>query len=222
MHLFDIIGPVMVGPSSSHTAGAARMGLIAREILGDTPSTAIISLHGSFAKTYQGHGTDRALVGGLLGMRIDDPRLRDSLTLAREAGLTVEFRQVQLRGAHPNTAILAVTGQKGKTITLKAASIGGGAIRILSMNGLDVGFSGEENTIVVQHRDTPGVIAKVSGLLSSLDINIATMRVFRRQAGAEAVMVLEVDGHPGQEALAEIRRQQHIESVAFLEKRKTQ
>ena len=126
MDLFDLIGPVMIGPSSSHTAGAARIGLTAYSLLGERVVKADVGLHGSFAKTYRGHGTDRAIVGGLLGMHVDDPRLRDSLEIARQQGMDVRFEQVNLRGAHPNTVRLHVTGERGTALTLEAASVGGG------------------------------------------------------------------------------------------------
>lgn len=219
MHLFDVIGPVMIGPSSSHTAGAARIGRVVRKLLGAQPVQADIGFHGSFAKTYAGHGTDRAVAGGLLDFDVDDVRLRDSLTLAREAGMMLRFSSIQLRNAHPNTIVIDARDADGRRITVQAASIGGGSILIQSMNGLEVGFSGTENTIVIQHHDAPGVIAKVSGLIAKRKMNIATMRVFRRQAGAEAVMVLEVDGKPEEALLKELQDLPEIDSIAFLEKR---
>lgn len=219
MHLFDVIGPVMIGPSSSHTAGAARIGRVVRRLLGVQPVTADIGFHGSFAKTYEGHGTDRAVAGGLLDFDVDDPRLRDSLALAREAGLVLRFSSVNIRNAHPNTIIIDARASDGRSISVQAASIGGGSIRIQSMNGLEVGFSGTENTIVIQHRDAPGVIARVSGLIAERSMNIATMRVFRKKAGAEAVMVLEVDSRPEDTLLEQLRALPGIDSIAFLEKR---
>ncbi len=219
MHLFDVIGPVMIGPSSSHTAGAARIGRVVRKLLGAQPVQADIGFHGSFAKTYAGHGTDRAVAGGLLDFDVDDVRLRDSLTLARDAGMVLRFSSINLRNAHPNTIVIDAKDTQGNRITVQAASVGGGSIRIQSMNGLEVGFSGTENTIVIQHRDAPGVIARVSGLIANRKMNIGTMRVFRRQAGAEAVMVLEVDGRPEESLLQELRGLPEITSIAFLEKR---
>ncbi len=219
MHLFDVIGPVMIGPSSSHTAGAARIGRVVRKLLGAQPVQADIGFHGSFAKTYAGHGTDRAVAGGLMDFDVDDVRLRDSLTLAREAGMVLRFSPVSLRNVHPNTIVIDARDGQGRRITVQAASVGGGSILIQSMNGLEVGFSGTENTIVIQHRDAPGVIARVSGLIAKREMNIATMRVFRRRAGAEAVMVLEVDGRPEDSLLQELRSLPGIASIAFLEKR---
>ena len=219
MHLFDVIGPVMIGPSSSHTAGAARIGRVVRKLLGAQPVTADIGFHGSFAKTYEGHGTDRADAGGLMDFDVDDPRLRNSLALAREAGLVLRFSSVNLRNVHPNTIVIDARAADGHSISIQAASVGGGSIRIQSMNGLEVGFSGTENTIVIQHRDAPGVIARVSSLIAEDGLNIGTMRVFRKKAGAEAVMVLEVDSRPDEDMLAKLRGLPGIDTIAFLEKR---
>ncbi|NLB90083.1 MAG: L-serine ammonia-lyase, iron-sulfur-dependent, subunit beta [Clostridiales bacterium] len=216
--LFDIIGPIMIGPSSSHTAGAARIGLITRHLLGEKPTNAIIELHGSFSKTYKGHGTDRALVGGLLNMPVDDERLRDSLSLAKTEGLNVVFEKINLPDAHPNTVVLTVTGQSGKHIKVQGASIGGGNIRIESLDGMEVSFSGNENTLIVFHQDSKGAIASVSGLLCEKEINIATMRVFRESIGKKAIMVLEVDSPPDQKLLSLIGELPLVHSVTFLEK----
>ena len=144
MNLFDILGPVMVGPSSSHTAGAVRIGRMARRLLGEgTPQTANIALSGSFAATGQGHGTDRALVAGLLGMQTDDERIPDSLAIAQEAGMGFSFSRVNLSGEHPNTARLELVGKSGKALSMTASSLGGGRIMVVEMNGLRVSFSGD-------------------------------------------------------------------------------
>lgn len=195
MDLFDILGPVMVGPSSSHTAGAARIGLITRMLLGAEPKSAKIGLYGSFQKTYRGHGTDKALVGGLLGMAVDDERLRKSLEYAKEAGFEYSFYNAELRGAHPNTVILDVEGADGSQLQVQAVSVGGGEIVVKSINGLEAGFSGHENTLIITQQDVKGMIAQISSVLTAHSINIATMRVFRRSIGGEAMMVIEVDGH---------------------------
>ena len=216
MDLFDLIGPVMVGPSSSHTAGAARIGLTARRLLGEEVRQADIALHGSFAKTYRGHGTDRALVGGLMGMQVDDLRLRNSLELAQEQGLEITLRQVNIRGAHPNTVRLEVVGASGKRLTMEAASVGGGNIEIHRLDGMRVNFTGKENTLIVYHSDHPGVIAHVTGSIAMSGINIAGMQVFRREAGQEAVMVLELDGELDDNQLWAIGGARHIRSCVFL------
>ena len=219
MDLFELIGPVMVGPSSSHTAGAARIGLTARMLLGERVTYADVRFHGSFAKTYHGHGTDRAIVGGLMGMAVDDLRLRDSLEIAKEQGLTVDFRPVTIRGAHPNTVRLDLTGVTGRRLTMEAASVGGGEIEITRLDGLRVGFSGMENTLIVHHTDMPGVIARVTGAIAKLGINIAGMQVFRREAGAEAIMVLELDSALEDGQMESIESIDHVQRCTFLKRR---
>lgn len=216
MDLFDIIGPVMVGPSSSHTAGAARIGKITRMLLGSQPVRARIGLYGSFQKTYLGHGTDKALIGGLLGMNVDDSRLRDSLRLAAEAKLEYSFYNADVRGAHPNTVILDVDGDDGRHIQVQASSVGGGEIVVNAIDGLEAGFSGHENTLVITHHDTPGMIASISGELTAANLNIATMRVFRRSVGGDAMVALELDGSADTELIARLSALQGVYHVAYL------
>ena len=186
MRLFDVLGPVMIGPSSSHTAGAARIGYTAK---------ADIGLYGSFATTGKGHGTDRALVAGLLGLRPDDPRLPDSFALAEEQGMTFTIHPVELRSAHPNTAVLHLTARSGRELSLKAASVGGGRIRVTEIDGVPADFGGDSNTLIIHNEDTPGCIAEVTMSLALRRINIASMQVFRAAVGRYAVMVLECDSH---------------------------
>lgn len=216
MRLFDILGPVMVGPSSSHTAGAVRIGLTARKLLGDRPVHADISLHGSFALTGHGHGTDCALIAGLLGMQPDDLRIPGSFAVAAEQGLTFSFRNVQLRNAHPNTARLQLTGAKGRTLDIVAESIGGGRIRIRSIDGIETNFSGEHNTLIVHNQDTPGHVAAVTTCLSGHGVNIATMQLYRSAAGGYAVMVLECDEPIPDEIAGELRTLPGIVKVTIL------
>ena len=194
MDVFDIIGPVMIGPSSSHTAGAARIGRIARALLGERPVRARIGLHGSFARTFRGHGTDRALAGGILGMAPDDGRIRDSLALARQQGLDIAFAPVHLEDAHPNTAQVTLTGESGRQVTVQGASVGGGSIHITRVNGMAVDVSGEHTTLIVIHRDAPGTIAAVTEELSLRKVNICNFRLARAHKGGTAVMTIEVDG----------------------------
>lgn len=193
MNCFDIMGPVMVGPSSSHTAGAVRIGRVARALAGQQPVRAVIRLHGSFAKTYRGHGTDRAILAGLLGFNPDDERIRISPRLCREAGLDYTLQQVALPGAHPNTAIIELECSDGRQTIVQGASTGGGRILIESINGLNVSFRGEYHTLVISHRDAPGVISRVTRQLAERHINIATMKVFRSFRGGTAVMIIETD-----------------------------
>ena len=193
MTIFDIMGPVMVGPSSSHTAGAVRIGLVARRLLGQTPRHAEILLHGSFAATGAGHGTDRAIVAGLLGMEPDDPEIPYSFQLAQKAGITVELRTVALRHAHPNTAVLHLTGPEGQALTLSASSLGGGRIRVNAIDGMEASFSGAYPTLIIRNEDRPGIVAEVSQVLSRCNANIAAMQLYRDRRGGLAVMVIECD-----------------------------
>ena len=193
MNVFDIIGPVMIGPSSAHTAGAVRIGRIAGALLGEPAVSAQVGLHGSFAKTYKGHGTDKALAAGIMGMLPSDGRIRHSLDLAEEKGLDISFQEVFIDGAHPNTAQITLCGKSGKTISVEGASVGGGNIRICKVNGMEVEISGESTTFIILHNDTPGCIAAVTRFLAQQNINIGSFRLSRRQKGGLAVMTLEVD-----------------------------
>jgi L-serine dehydratase len=203
--LLDIIGPVMVGPSSSHTAGACRIGLFVRALAGGQPGTARVELHGSFARTGVGHGTDRAIVGGLLGFQPDDERLRESLELAREAGLDVTFANTTLRGEHhPNTARLTVT-RGDRTIAVTGSSIGAGRISITGIDGYPVEITGALPTLVFVAPDVPGIVAAATSALAGESANIATMRVSRRRKGGEAIHVYELDSAPSDGAVEAIR-----------------
>lgn len=215
-NIFDILGPVMVGPSSSHTAGAARIGLIARQLFGRQPEKATIYLHGSFAATGKGHGTDKALVAGLLGMKPDDLRIPDSFEIAKEWGMDFTIEPKDLRDAHPNTAqILMEAGEK--KMTIQAFSIGGGRIRVKRLDGIDVNFSGESNTLIVRNVDQPGRITEVAAALSKEKINIATMQVFRDKRGGIAVMVVETDQVVPKSAIESLENKEGIIRVTFLD-----
>lgn len=194
MDIFDIIGPVMIGPSSSHTAGAARIGKIARKILGAPAVRADIGLAGSFALTYKGHGTDKALIGGILGMSPDDERIRDSLNIAKEEGLEYAFREVRIPRCHPNTALVHLTGADATECTVQGASVGGGNILIHSLNGITTEFTGQRDTFIIPHRDAPGTIASVTALLADSGVNIGNFRLSRPNKGYQAVMTIEIDG----------------------------
>lgn len=196
MNVFDIVGPVMVGPSSSHTAGAARIGLVARALLGGEPVRADILLHGSFAKTWRGHGTDKALVAGILGLAPQDERLRESLTLAEAAGLAVALREGELENAHPNTARITLTDADGRTVSVQGASVGGGNILITRVNGMEVAVTGQYTALIVLHRDAPGTIAAVTEELGAHGVNICNFRLSRSEKGGAAVMTIEMDGSP--------------------------
>jgi len=193
-NLFDILGPTMVGPSSSHTAGACRLGYVARALLGEPPDRAVVELHGSFAMTGEGHGTRRAIVGGLLGMRPDDPGLRDSESRAAEASLDVTFETVDLGpDAHPNTARIRV-GNGDRETRLRGSSIGGGRVRVEEIDGMPVSLTGTLPTLVILADDVPGTTAAVTGLLAERGLNLATMRVDRTGRGERALTTIETDG----------------------------
>ena len=192
--IFDIVGPVMIGPSSSHTAGAARLGALARAIFGSEPARARILLHGSFDSTGRGHGTDLALAAGLLGMSIDDPSLRDALRLAAERGMEITFEGVDLGEAHPNTARFELEGADGRTMTVTGSSLGGAEVVVTCVDDFDVEITGELPTLVVTHLDRPGVIASVTAVLAEGGVNIASMRDSRERRGERALMLIETDG----------------------------
>lgn len=216
MNLFDILGPVMVGPSSSHTAGAVRIGRISRILLKEKPVKAEIFLHGSFATTGIGHGTDKALIAGLLGMDTDDVRIPNSFAMAKEAGLQFSFAVCSLKDAHPNTAVLKLTGEDGNRIEIQAASIGGGRITVHKINGMDVDFSAEKPTLIVHNIDMPGRIAKVTSLLYEKQVNIATMQLYRSKRGGFAVMVMELDQPIDRDIVKWVERQDGITKVTYI------
>ena len=221
MNLFDILGPVMVGPSSSHTAGAVRIGRIARRLLGeDTPARAEIGLSGSFAATGHGHGTDRAIVAGLLGMQPSDERIAVSFDIAQREGMDYSFSRATLPGEHPNTARLTLTGRSGKTLTIVASSLGGGRIMVVEMNGLRANFSGDLPTLIVQNRDQPGHVSEVTSMLAHKGVNIATMQLYRDYPGGNAVMIIETDKAVPPEGIAWLERSEGITRVTFVDAEK--
>ncbi len=191
--LFDIIGPRMVGPSSSHTAGAARLGRMAHKIAGGHVKRAHITLYDSFATTGRGHGTDKAIVAGILGMEPDDERLRYSMLLAKEADVDISVEFAEGLHEHPNTAEIEIETRDGRITRVRGASIGGGSILITEINGLEMELSGDYPTLIVSHTDAPGVINTVTNILANEHINVAFMRVFRHARRQEACMVIETD-----------------------------
>lgn len=193
MNLFDIIGPVMVGPSSSHTAGAVRIGNIARKLLGEEVQKAVIYFHGSFELTGKGHGTDKALLAGLMGLAVDDSRIPYSFDVASERGLQYEFKGIDLGDAHPNSVKMNLTGVNGKEQEVVACSIGGGQIQIREIDGLSVRFSGDYPTLIIRNQDIPGQVQQVTTFLAKENVNIGTMQLYRSARGADAVMVIECD-----------------------------
>ena len=216
--LLDIIGPVMVGPSSSHTAGACRLGLVARALVGGTPDTARVELHGSFARTGTGHGTDRAIAGGLLGYQPDDERLRDSLTAAADAGLEISFANTTIRGeSHPNTT--RITARKGDdSATMIGSSLGAGRILVTSIDGFPVEMSGSYTTLVVVAKDLPGIVARVATVLAEEKVNLATLRVSRQRKGGVAIHVYELDSPPAPAASERIRDLAAVKTVRVVDR----
>jgi L-serine dehydratase len=203
--LLDIIGPVMVGPSSSHTAGACRLGLLARCLVGGTPNSAKIELHGSFARTGEGHGTDKAIAGGLMGFRPDDERIRTSLEIMEREGLDYTFEKTTLGDdIHPNTVRISLErGDRHAQMT--GASLGAGRVLVNDIDGYPVEVTGNLNTIVLVAEDVKGSIARIAGLLAENNINIATLKLTRKERGGDAFMVIEVDDQPGESVRDAIR-----------------
>ena len=218
MNLFDILGPVMVGPSSSHTAGAVRIGRMARRLLDEgTPEKAEITLFGSFAATGRGHGTDRALVAGLLGFQTDDERIACSFDCAKDAGMAFTFKNGKDSSAHPNTARLDLVSKGGKTLSMTACSLGGGRIRVEEVDGLKARFSGDLPTLIVLNEDRPGHVNEVTRMLTSRGINLATMQLSRDYPGGSAVMIIEVDKTIPQDGLDWLAAQPGITGVTFID-----
>ena len=217
MNLLDVIGPVMIGPSSSHTAGAVRLGLLAAAILGEKPVKANIALHGSFAQTYKGHGTDMALLSGLMGWLPDDARIPDATKYTKKAGLDYTFAKVNLGElAHPNTVRFLLEGENGTKCSVTGSSIGGGQVLVTDIDDFPVELDGKLPGILVVHNDKPGVIALVSGKLAEAKVNIAGMRVYRSTKGGSATMIIECDQVVPDEALKNIREIPAVESVRFV------
>ncbi|QOS97479.1 L-serine ammonia-lyase, iron-sulfur-dependent, subunit beta [Brevibacterium sp. JNUCC-42] len=213
--VFDIIGPVMIGPSSSHTAGAARMGQVARQLFRHEPKRIKISLYGSFAKTYRGHGTDVALIGGVLGFETDDTRIPDALKIAKEREIEVEFIEEEANAPHPNTARIRL--YKGEEeIEVVACSIGGGKIEVVELNGFDLQLSGTSPALLIVNNDRFGAIAAVSSILAKHEINISTMSVSRKEKGRKALMVIETDELLADEMIEEIKEQSNICQVTIM------
>jgi L-serine dehydratase len=211
--LFDIIGPVMIGPSSSHTAGAVRLGALARAVLGADPVSADVDLHGSFASTGRGHGTDLAIIAGLLGMAPDDDRIRRAPELAEAAGTRVSFTDADLGEAHPNTARIALRGADGRSVVVQGSSVGGADVEITRIDDFPVSISGELPVLVVEHHDQPGVIAAVTAVLAEHGVNVASMEVSRQMRGAGALMVLESDQPVDGNAVAEVAKASGVTGV---------
>jgi len=218
MNIFDIVGPVMVGPSSSHTAGAARIGYTVRVVLGEPIKKAKIYFHGSFAQTYKGHGSDKAVIGGLLGYKPDDPRIKNSMEDANTLGMKYSFEKIEIFDAHPNTILIQATGQNGEQISLQGASVGGGNVIIQKFNNIPVDFRGNYDTLLIEQEDAPGAVAAVTNFIAAMKINIANMKVFRAQKGGGAIMIIETDSILPVGICQTISSFQNIKSVRHIQK----
>ncbi len=216
--LFEVIGPNMVGPSSSHTAGAVSMALLARKLFPAEIKKVEFTLYGSFAKTYRGHGTDRALLGGIMGFETDDLRIRDSLKIAKERNLEYHFSIGQDTGEeHPNTADIDMTGVNGERLFVRGVSIGGGKVKIVRLNQIDVDFTGEYSTLIISQTDRPGVVAHITKVLSEREVNIAFMRLFREEKGAKAFTVVESDEKIPSEVVKQIQENPLVSDVMLVQ-----
>lgn len=192
--VFDVLGPNMIGPSSSHTAGAEIIGFLAHKMITPPICKATFTLYGSFAKTYHGHGTDRALLGGIMGFTADDTRIRDSFSIAEKRGIDYQFiRNEAETDVHPNTVDIRMENSAGQIMTVRGESLGGGKVRIVQINGVQVDFSGEYNSLIVVQQDKPGVVAHITNILSEHNVNIAFMRLFRESKGHTAYTIVESD-----------------------------
>ena len=221
MNVFDIIGPVMIGPSSSHTAGAVRLGRVANKLIDGRPLRRVeITLSGSFAQTYKGHGTDRALLAGIMGYHSYSPEIRDALLIARGRGIDYAFLLEDLKDAHPNTARIHYYLEDGQEGEMQGASVGGGNILVSRIDGMHVDFNGENNTILVMHQDKPGVIAAVTQLMhfEYAELNISSFHLSRQRKGGSAIMTIEIDGQPPEVLIHRIREIQHVSNAILIRK----
>ena len=216
--VFDVLGPNMVGPSSSHTAGAVAMANVAHKLLAPPLKKVDFTLYGSFAKTYQGHGTDRALLGGIMGFSTDDLRIRDSFSIAQERGLTFSFTPNETEtDIHPNTVDIRMENAAGQVMTVRGESLGGGKMHIVRINGVRVDFSGEYASVVVIQQDKPGVVAHLTKVLSDRNVNIAFMRLFREGKGDTAYSIIESDGTLPEGIAEELRANPYIRDVMIVQ-----
>ena len=213
--LFEVIGPIMVGPSSSHTAGVAKLAKIAASMTGEKIVKVQFLLHGSFQTTYKGHGSDRALLAGILGLGPSDPKLVDAYKLAEEAGLEYEFIPQDLGPVHPNTIKFVMTGESGNVTTLTGSSVGGGEVLVSNFDGIDVNFSGNFFTVIIINKDRPGVVADVSWAIASSGQNLASVSLSRTARGKVGTMIMELDGEPDPRVLRSLKLIPHVTKVLY-------
>lgn len=218
LSIFDVIGPNMIGPSSSHTAGAVSIALMARKMFPEVIQKVTFTLYGSFAKTYRGHGTDRALLGGILGFSTDDERIRDAFSHAENMNVEYQFIIDETTVTnHPNTADIDIVGVTGETLSIRGESIGGGKMKIVRINNIDVEFTGEYSTLIVHQQDKPGVVAHITQALSEYEVNIAFMRLFRENKGANVYTVVESDESIPTEVLNKIRTNPNVDNLMLIQ-----
>lgn len=218
MNIFNILGPIMIGPSSSHTAGACRIGNVFHKVYGSTPKEVFITFYGSFADTYKGHGTDKAIIAGLLGYGTDDPRLPFSLDYAEKLNLKIHFITSPIDMPHPNTVAISAINEIGHEITVLAQSVGGGNILVKEIDGVQVNLDGSTHAIVISHQDQIGVASYVTDILKEHNINVATMLITRVAKGDRASMFFEIDDFPDIDLKAEIMKNEAIYSYRIIEK----
>lgn len=216
--VFDVLGPNMIGPSSSHTAGAAAIAFLARKMLNGELVKADFTLYGSFARTYRGHGTDRALLGGIMGFSTDDRRIPDSFAIADEIGLSYSFTTNEKETeVHPNTVDIRMEDSIGHVLTVRGESIGGGKVRITRIDQVEVDFSGEYSTLIVVQQDKPGVVAHITRCLSEKNVNIAYMKLYREEKGSTAYSIVESDDKLPSEAVEQIRENKYVTDVMLIQ-----
>lgn len=216
--VFDVIGPNMVGPSSSHTAGACAIAYLAQKMNSGVLKRVDFTLYGSFAKTGHGHGTDRALLGGIMGFSTDDVRIRDSFSIARREGIEFSFTSNETENElHPNTVDIRMENGDGRVMTLRGESLGGGKVRIVRINQVEVDFTGEYNAVIIIQQDRPGVAAHITRCLGDHQVNIAFMRIFRESRGETAYTIVESDERLPDEITAELMANPHVHDVMLIQ-----
>ena len=216
--VFDVLGPNMIGPSSSHTAGAAVIAFLAQKMINGPLKKVTFTLYGSFAKTYRGHGTDRALLGGIMGFATDDMRIRDSYRIARETGLDFAFvPNEEETEVHPNTVDIAMENAAGRTMTIRGESLGGGKVRIVRINQVKVDFTGEYSAVIVMQQHKPGVVAHITKCLSDRNVNIAFMRLFREKKGHTAYTIVESDGRLPEDISEKLHENPNVHDVMIVQ-----
>ena len=216
--VFDVMGPNMIGPSSSHTAGAARIAFLAQKMIMPPLKKVEFTLYGSFARTYKGHGTDRALLGGIMGFSTDDMRIRNSFDIAREQGIDYSFTPNETEtDVHPNTVDIHMVNDQGQEMTVRGESLGGGKVRIVEINHVKVDFTGEYSAVIVIQKDRPGVVAHITKVLSDRGVNIAFMRLFRKAKGEIAYTIVESDGRLPEDVAKKLEDNENVQNVMIIQ-----